>query len=269
MMHHFCWTTFEVLQWVNIVGFIICALNVMSPAKQGREGEFYPLDLHVSLLDSLSAFRSNHQIRSKAGWVGCLSHWQSTEVRRKKCPCSKFRGEKGIFRLALTCSLIWKAVAPLNSFQILLCLFEAIASPSRYLLKKFCNCTDISGTKSKFNISRWSRNLLGFQELGQLTHLPGFLEAKIAGLWLLVWVHATIETPGSHTRGALPPLPYHTASYHVISYHHLIWSSYFEKFHYVSNLYFCPEIFAQMRQYRMVDFCLQLASLITQTMHWL
>ena len=50
-------------------------------------------------------------------------------------------------------------------------------------------------------------------------HLPGFLEAKIAGLWLLGWVHATIETPGSHTRGALPPLPYHITSYHLISYH--------------------------------------------------
>ena len=49
-------------------------------------------------------------------------------------------------------------------------------------------------------------------------YLPGFLEAKIAGLWVLGWVHATIETPGSHTRGALPPLPYHTASYHTASY---------------------------------------------------
>ena len=51
------------------------------------------------------------------------------------------------------------------------------------------------------------------------TYLPGFLEAKIARLWLLGRVHATIETPGSHTRGALPPLPYHTTSYHMISYH--------------------------------------------------
>ena len=52
------------------------------------------------------------------------------------------------------------------------------------------------------------------------TILPRFLEAKIAGLWLLSFEHATIETKGSHTKGALPPTPIPP---HLISRDHTTW----------------------------------------------